>query len=147
MVWTQFMDMHSGGGQKLDWTHIYIEAPENEAALIFQNRFGRSPNRVTCTCCGSDYLITQSKTLAQATGYERHCWWDKKNKEYSENPKEIDEISLKVYGSAAEYRKSHPYAPLEEYVKREGVKIIPKEEIKPEERTGELHEEGYVWQD
>lgn len=27
-MWTHFMDMHSGGGQKLDWPHIFIEAPE-----------------------------------------------------------------------------------------------------------------------
>ncbi len=33
-MWTQFHDMHSGGGQKLAWARIYIEAPEREAAQI-----------------------------------------------------------------------------------------------------------------
>lgn len=71
--WTRFMDMHSGGGQKLDWGKIYIEAPEAEARVIFYNRFGRNPDRVTCTCCGEDYSVDDSESLAQASGYDRNC--------------------------------------------------------------------------
>lgn len=37
-MWTEFWDMHSGGGQKEKWAKIYIEAPEEEARVIFYNR-------------------------------------------------------------------------------------------------------------
>jgi hypothetical protein len=74
MTWTQFHDMHSGGDQKLDWGHIFIEADEERARVVFQERFGRDPDNVTCDCCGADYSVTECKyTLAQATGYERGC--------------------------------------------------------------------------
>jgi hypothetical protein len=73
MAWTEFWDMHSGGGQKTDWDRIYIEAPEAEARLIFYNRFGHSPERVTCTCCGEDYSISEGLTLEQVSGYHRNC--------------------------------------------------------------------------
>jgi len=40
MVWTRFMDMHSGGRLKEDpYQFILIEAPENEAKVIFYNKF------------------------------------------------------------------------------------------------------------
>ena len=45
-MWTHFWDMHSGGGQKEKFGHCYIEAPENEAKVIFYNRFGHNPERV-----------------------------------------------------------------------------------------------------
>ena len=70
-MWTRFMDMHSGGGQKEDFVRCYIEAPEAEAVAIFYNRFRHNPNRVTCTCCGEDYSITESETLEDATEYDR----------------------------------------------------------------------------
>ena len=55
-----FMDMHSGGGLKERYSHIYIEAMgEDAASLIFYNRFGHNPNRITCTCCGEDYAINE----------------------------------------------------------------------------------------
>ena len=70
-MWTKFWDMHSGGGQKLDWAKIYIQAPEEEAVVIFSNRFGRDPENVTCNCCGEDYSVSESKTLGEATEYHR----------------------------------------------------------------------------
>src|SRR4051812_22539864 len=74
MTWTRFMDMHSGGGVKeAPYQVIYIEAPLPEAEVIFFNRFGHNPQRVTCTCCGSDYSISEDDTLAQASGYDRGC--------------------------------------------------------------------------
>lgn len=73
MTWTQFHDMHSGGGQKLAWAHIFIEAPELEAKAIFWHRFKRNPERVTCTCCGEDYSISSEPSLELATQYERGC--------------------------------------------------------------------------
>lgn len=127
--WTRFMDMHSGGGRKLDWEYIYIEASEAEAQIIFQNRFGRNPNRVTCTCCGNDYSIDESKSLAEATAYERGCAWDGDG--YVEKPSE------KSY--------ANPYRSLEDYVAHSGALFIRAADIKPQERVGELQEEGYVW--
>lgn len=56
-TWTQFFDLCSGGSEKERWGIIYIEAPEDEARVIFYNRFGHSPDRVTCACCGSDYSV------------------------------------------------------------------------------------------
>ena len=44
-MWTQFWDMNSGGGQKLEWKYIYIELPEEEACKVFYNRFDRNPHR------------------------------------------------------------------------------------------------------
>ncbi len=70
-MWTQFYDMHSGGGQKEEWNKIYIEAPKEQAKIIFYNRFGHNPEKVTCTCCGDDYSISEYKTLGKATEYER----------------------------------------------------------------------------
>jgi hypothetical protein len=69
-MWTRFMDMHSGGGCKLDWEYIYIEAPEEEAIEVFSNKFGRDPEDVTCDCCGPDYCISEYDTLEEATRYD-----------------------------------------------------------------------------
>ncbi len=71
-MWTHFMDMHSGGSCKEEpYNHIFIEAPEEEAVVIFYNRFDHNPNRISCTCCGQDYSISEYPTLEQATAYER----------------------------------------------------------------------------
>jgi len=75
MTWTRFMDMHSGGGLKEEWQYIYIEASLEEAKSVFYSRFGHNPERVTCTCCGEDYSISEYKTLEEATAYDRHCYW------------------------------------------------------------------------
>lgn len=56
-VWTRFFDMCSGGSEKLDYSTIWIEAPEEEAVKIFEDIFGRDPNNVTCFCCGEDYAV------------------------------------------------------------------------------------------
>ena len=134
-MWTQFMDMHSGGGQKLDWEYIYIEAPEKEAEIIFQNKFGRNPHRVTCTCCGDDYSLTESKTLKEATAYERGCEWIKLGGQDG-GGHYVDKPSKKSW---------HKYETLEEYLRQKGILFVYKKDIKPEERKGELHQEGYCW--
>lgn len=122
------MDMNSGGGSKEDWEYIYIEAPGDEAKVIFYNRFGHNPERVTCTCCGNDYSITESKTLEQATAYERGCAYGDDG--YIEKPVE------------SKYRT---YRTLEEYLTDESILVIRSNEIKDEERDGECPTEGYVW--
>lgn len=157
MIWTQFHDMHSGGGQKLQWAHIYIEAPEKEAAIIFQNAFGRNPHRVTCTCCGADYSLTESESLAQASGYERNCRtlatpklpdgrYDNSNpvlreRLYLEDGEEPP-TGFKV---DTRWPRAGAYVSLANYIKQPSVKIIPASEIRPEWRRGELQREGYVW--
>lgn len=71
-MWTHFWDMHSGGSVKeAPYAHIYIEAPEAEAKVIFYNRFGHNAERVTCTCCGEDYSIMEYASLADATAFQR----------------------------------------------------------------------------
>lgn len=73
-MWTRFSDMHSGGGCKEgNYNKIYIEAPQEEAEVIFYNRLGHNPNRVSCTCCGEDYSISEKESLEQLTGYDRNC--------------------------------------------------------------------------
>lgn len=124
------MDMHSGGGRKLDWEYIYIEAPLDEAKIIFYNRFGRNPYRVTCTCCGEDYSLTESKTLAHATGYERGC-------KYVSNQGYVEEPSEKAW--------SNKYVPLEQYIAESGSLFLYEKDILPNWRVGNVPNEGYVW--
>jgi hypothetical protein len=132
MAWTEFWDMHSGGGLKEKQQFIFIEAKRGEAELIFYNRFGHNPNRVTCTCCGDDYAIEEGKTLFEVTAYHRGCDYDKQRKCYVAKP------------SSDSWRK---YNTASEFAKREDVLIIRSEDIKPEERIGTLPRQGYVWVD
>lgn len=85
MKWTLFWDMHSGGRTKEEpYERIYIEAPKEEAKIIFYNRFGHNPERVTCICCGEDYSISEDESLEQLSGFDRNCHWaytDKSGKE------------------------------------------------------------------
>ena len=66
-MWTRFCDTHSGGSQKEQWSHIYIEAPEKEARDVFYKRFGHSADHVTCSCCGEDYSVREYTTIDNAT--------------------------------------------------------------------------------
>lgn len=129
-MWTLFWDMHSGGSTKLEpYEKIYIEADPEVARVVFYNRFGRNPERVTCTCCGSDYSIDSESTLEQLSGYHRNCAYE-------------DKKYLEKQGDG---NWSSPYLNLEDYGKREDVLIIRDFEIKPEEMSGKVPEEGYVW--
>ena len=133
--WTQFMDMASGGGTKeKNYSYIYIEAPEQEAKVIFYNRFGHSPDRVSCTCCGSDYSITESDSLEEATAYNRGCAYSEKLKKW------VDEPDTEKYAKK--------YLTLPQYIKDEGdsILIVRADDIKASERVGEVPEQGYVWQ-
>ena len=66
-IYTLFSDMHSGGGSKLGNDEIYIEAPEGEAANLFEEMFDRCPYNVTCTCCGPDYSVYIQDDPAQGS--------------------------------------------------------------------------------
>lgn len=161
-MWTCFMDMHSGGGTKEGaFDKIFIEAAEDMAQVIFYNRFGHNPNRVSCTCCGEDYSITESETLEAATGYHRGLrsvkqTWGKDNEGvvhwlpencYLEPDAALPEgETLSEFGFRSEgQRKNGLY--LDEYVAQPDVLVIRDEQIKPEEREGDVPEQGFVWQD
>jgi len=101
MVWTRFWDMSSGGSDKEEFECCYIEAPEAEACQIFYNRFGHNPYRVSCTCCGADYAVSQNNvSLQQATAFQRHCAYDNETKQYVEK---VDHI-YEFYGSTEGHR-------------------------------------------
>jgi hypothetical protein len=131
MSWTRFMDMHSGGGAKEKWLYIYIEAPLEEAKVIFYNRFGHNPERVTCTCCGEDYSISSGESLEQLTGWDRGC-------EYT--------VDRYIEEQSARY-SFNKYKTLDEYKATPNILFIPASDIKPEERVGSVPEQGYVWVD
>lgn len=155
-MFTRFMDMHSGGGCKESpYETIFIEAPESEAKVIFYNRFGHNPERISCTCCGGDYSIDESETLEQATGFDRGCHYAYVNKrtgkEIPESEGFIPRKGVKR-GYVGKYveRQSERYSfreyqPLSEYLKTPSVLVIRAEEIKPEEREGDIPAQGYVW--
>lgn len=74
-IWTLFSDGHSGGGTKIgEFEKIFIELPEDAARTYFESRFKRSPDHVTCECCGEDFYVV-SGTLAefQKAGYMRYA--------------------------------------------------------------------------
>lgn len=120
-MWTRFMDMHSSGDQKEKWSKIFIEASSDVARVVFYNRFGHSPDRVSCTCCGKDYSYNpygdDYKTLEEASKFDREedGWGDN-------------------------YPKS-----LEKFIDHKDILIIRDSEIKAHEKEGEVPEEGYVW--
>ena len=129
-MFTRFMDMHSGGGTQMSpYEYIYIEAPEDEAKVIFYNRFGFNPERVTCTCCGNDYSISCEETLAKASAYDRGC-------EYSEG-EYVERPQTRGYGNK--------YVSVDEYMKRNDVLVIHESEIPNSERKGDVPVQGYVW--
>lgn len=161
MTWTHFMDMNSGGGCKEEpFEHIYIEAPQEKAELIFFNRYGHNPNRVSCTCCGEDYSISSNDSLAQLTGYYRGCRVletpkDPETGRYlNDDPIIINHTYLEKgedppegykIGEGALYRTRGTYQTVEEYMMNNNIDIILNQDIKPSEQRGEVPDEGYVW--
>lgn len=126
-MFTRFMDMHSGGGLKESpYQFIYIEAAMEEARVIFYNRFGHNPERVTCTCCGEDYTLSEAESLELESAYDRGCAWDKKANDYD----------------LSKFKTS-----IDDYVKRPDVLVIRASDIKDSERVGEVPEQGYRWVD
>ena len=117
--WTLFWDMHSGGSQKERQALIFIQAPYNEAEIIFYNRFGHNPNRVTCTCCGPDYSISESPTLDEASLFHRTV------KHYPSDKATVQTIK--------------------KFLQTGNVLIIKDKDILDSQRKGELPEQGYVW--
>jgi hypothetical protein len=141
MVWTHFWDMHSGGPQKLEWAHIFIEAPEEEAKSVFYSRFGRNPERVSCTCCGEDYSISEFEDLQQATAFHRGCRFDTETGKYGEK-------------SGPKKHTFYTFIPFEDFLKnpmfkdcgeKNSVLLIYKDSISKGQRSAKVPQEGYVW--
>ena len=157
--WTLFWDMSSGGSTKEHpYEHIYIEAPKDEAKVIFYNRFGHNPERVSCTCCGEDYSISSGESLAQLSGYHRSC-------RALETPRD-SETGRYLQPDDPEYRKHFyleegekppkgyeiseaprfgKYETLAQYIERQDVFVIRESDIKANEHKGEVPKQGYVW--
>jgi len=159
--WTSFMDMHSGGGTKEPpYEYIYIQAPEEEAKIIFYNRFGHNPERVTCTCCGDDYSIQEHATLEDATGYQRNatCVFidSSGNRHTSEQLRKLPQkkrLELKGDWKYVEEPAEYLYTrygqrklwSLKEYCAQKNVLVIKHGDISDNERVGEVPAQGYVW--
>ena len=154
-MWTHFWNMHSGGSLKEKFAHIYIEAPKEEAIVIFYNRFGHNPERVTCTCCGSDYSISEEELIEQLTAYERGCDYVYFRPNGDECLQDeawvIGEGLKKGYTSGYVERENkgkfswQTFQSLKEFSKRKDIAIIKAREIKPFEKKGTVPVEGYVW--
>ncbi len=152
-MWTQFWDMNSGGGLKEDWHYIYIEAPLEEAKVIFYNRFGHNPERVTCTCCSDDYSISEEETLEQITAFHRNCKYhgpprDKDGLWGEHNRKgryfEEEEVIPKGFVISHDLHWGD-YQTLDDYIGNDDVLVIYDKDIKKKERKGDIPEQGYVW--
>jgi len=65
-MWTKFIDMCSGGSEKLGASTIWIEAEKGEAIDLFERIFDRDPHNVTCGCCGPDYLVYEDEPEIEA---------------------------------------------------------------------------------
>lgn len=144
--WTQFMDMHSGGGLKEKWPYIYINAPMEEAKIIFYNRFGHNPERISCTCCGEDYSIGEEDSLEQATAHERNCEWNTKKKAWAETQKESS-ARIRKQCNTKKTDTWGLYQTLNQYLKNKKVLFIHASKIRHAERSGEIPEQGYVWKE
>lgn len=157
-MWTRFMDMHSGGGQKLRWAYVYIEAPQEEAEVVFYKRFGRNPHKVTCTCCGPDYAVNESETLERASAYERGCRWAEDVRGLvafgKDRPADYREGCYLEPGEAVPegmklltYFDSPRAETVAEYLASGQALAIYAKDIAADERVGEVPSQGYVWQD
>ena len=63
-MWTQFSDAHSGGRLKTAYEDIYIEAPKEQAKVIFRFKFGVDPdNEFNDGGWESDYNIYEAETV------------------------------------------------------------------------------------
>lgn len=131
-------DMSSGGDQKLAWSHIYIEAPEDEAKVIFERLFDRDPENITCQCCGPDYSINEETDLYEGTAYERGCafvYFDSSGLEIPEEDymrlryEDRKLITCRYVERQSELFSSMKYQSLEEYMKSKNARFISAAEI------------------
>lgn len=90
-VTTSFLDMHSGGRLKTPYTHIYIQEPLEKALETFKGLFARSPDNVTCQCCGEDFVYEEHSSLEEATAYYRGCTYGEDGYDLSTYKLSVDE--------------------------------------------------------
>lgn len=155
-TWTHFWDMCSGGTQKENFAHCFIEAPIAEARTVFYTRFGHNPDCVTCTCCGEDYSTSEGSYLS-VTGYHRglRSLKQKRRKDgrYIPIPSDVDfylEPGIPVpEGWEADEPDTwrNDNQSVETFEARDDVLIIRASEITDEERSGDVPDQGYIWQD
>jgi hypothetical protein len=72
---TVFYDMHSGGYKKTDYDVIVVELPEELALKFFYLKYDRTPDNVTCECCGADFGYTEYDTLEEALESYYYTTW------------------------------------------------------------------------
>lgn len=101
-----------------------------EARVIFYNRFGHNPSRVSCPCCGANYSATESPTLREATAYNRHCAYDRQAARYCEAPS-----------------GDWTHIPLRAYLRRNNILVMRAKDIDPRWRKGDVPDQGYAWRD
>jgi hypothetical protein len=147
LVWVHVNDMHSGGGTKEDFEGVYIECEsEEQAAVIFYNRFGHSPHRVSCTCCGADYSIYDEGTdLMRATGFARGCRIINSPEGDHVNRLIEPEDEIPEGWTLDPYQSRASYMTMEAYAAKEDILILRDEDIDPEHKTGSVPRQGYVW--
>jgi len=122
--WVEFHDMCSGGRAKEVYSHIYIEADdEADACRVFYHHFGHSASRVTCTCCGEDYSVTEYESLHDATAFDRNCKWDQVAGEY------VDE---------QDPTSTRRYIPLDTYLALPNVLVLRDADIPAAEHIGDV---------
>jgi hypothetical protein len=133
----------------LPYEKIYIEAPADEAKVIFYNRFGHNPERISCTCCGDDYSIDESESLEIASAYHRGCryaYFNAKGKEITPERKySVPKGTKGRYVDEPDTEGFNDYQPLAEYIQQPDVLVIYAKDIKEGERVGELPEQGWVY--
>jgi hypothetical protein len=72
MAWFDYFDMSSGGKQKTEWEHIYVEADSSdEADVLFETSTGLYPHNITCDCCGEDFVVHKGESLEDVTMFDR----------------------------------------------------------------------------
>jgi hypothetical protein len=149
MVWTRFMDMHSGGRQKEACEYIHIEAPQTEATVIFYNMFGHNPERISCSCCGPDYSIHTYPTLEDATAYDRGCEYIREDVDRGSQFRQVERDEVIPDGWRYEQpdaeRRFTRYQTLPEYLLNNGsfVRVIRAEDIKAADRYGVVPFQGH----
>ena len=125
--WTSFHDCHSGGGTNTKYSEILIQANYQEAKAVFGARFDMNVNDVNCSCCGSNWSVSDGDDdLAQLTGYGRNL---EPVKGYNGGYIEGQGRDMTRYGGKVEIP-----VPLILHVNRKDICVIFATEIKPEER-------------
>ena len=133
-VWTHFWDMHSGGGKKESFEHCFIEANKAKAVAIFTSRFGHSPNRISCDCCGEDYSTEEGETLIELTGYHHGC------ARVTVSAKGVELTKIKLFDRPIRAKRGHKhtyadrkgdkdYIPLATFLQSDDVEVIYKKDI------------------